>query len=347
MSELAQLARPLIDQPLVERPDVSALRSRNRRRRAGRSTHRPLCLLWSSPWAGLSASRSWATRLTRHRRQFRCTFASYFEASVNVPRLDTGSGRPAAGLCLGADQGHADGRNGNHQPGGQLSRRGVLPLLCHPALGAARGALSVRHLLQPQRSGALLIVTGLSEPCELELHWSPLHEPLLHLRSDRAHLLGAGRARVLPALGEDECCPGGRLRPLRPAGRPALCQPGEPVRHDRRERISLSTGRPQLGADRLLSERPDEPSCPGGDGTRTTSSRRCARWSPARSPPSAPRPRRPKRSAFWTPGCRPRPAQARTPRRRSPRPTRRCPFGRSGATSSTLSGSGLQPTTTG
>ena len=113
------------------------------------------------------------------------------------------------------------------------------PYCAIQALGAGRGALSVRHVLQPERSGALLIVKGLSEPRELKLHRSPLAQaptsPSIRPSSPPRCRTGAGSTN----LGEDGCRAGGRLRPLRPAGGPALCRPGRPVRHDRRERISL------------------------------------------------------------------------------------------------------------
>ncbi|MDA8183416.1 MAG: DUF929 family protein [Acidimicrobiales bacterium] len=83
MSELTRLAQPLIDQPLVERPDVGALRSRNRRRRRRRLSG--LCVLVVVALVGafaptLQANKSGNTLATGTSR-----LASYFEASVNVP----------------------------------------------------------------------------------------------------------------------------------------------------------------------------------------------------------------------------------------------------------------------
>jgi hypothetical protein len=83
MSELAQLARPLIDQPLVERPDVSALRGRNRRRHSRRLTGLSVFLVVALAGAfgltqlGNTAHKAPATGGVH--------LASYFEASINVP----------------------------------------------------------------------------------------------------------------------------------------------------------------------------------------------------------------------------------------------------------------------
>ena len=80
MSELAQLVRPLIDQPLVERPDVSALRGRNRRRHSRRLTGLSVFLVVALGGAfGLTqlGNKVPATRPAH--------LASYFEVSINVP----------------------------------------------------------------------------------------------------------------------------------------------------------------------------------------------------------------------------------------------------------------------
>jgi hypothetical protein len=83
MSELAQLAQPLIDQPLVERPDVSALRGRNRRRHSRRLTGLSVFLVVALAGAfgltqlGNTAHKAPATGPVH--------LASYFEASINVP----------------------------------------------------------------------------------------------------------------------------------------------------------------------------------------------------------------------------------------------------------------------
>ena len=79
-AELAQLVRPLIDQPLVERPDVSALRGRNRRRHSRRLTGLSVFLVVALGGAfGLTqlGNKVPATRPAH--------LASYFEVSINVP----------------------------------------------------------------------------------------------------------------------------------------------------------------------------------------------------------------------------------------------------------------------
>ncbi|MGO9878577.1 MAG: DUF929 family protein [Acidimicrobiales bacterium] len=83
MSELAELARPLIDAPLVERPDVSVLGARSRRRQSRRLTGLSVFLVVAVIGAiGLTQLGN-----TAHKAPTTdpVHLTSYFKASINVP----------------------------------------------------------------------------------------------------------------------------------------------------------------------------------------------------------------------------------------------------------------------